>query len=165
MTKHTKAFLVVLFIVVLGLAVALAGCRNNEGDEQSHGMYFREAAVTVEKYETHTLELLGADGKEIEWKSGDEEIATVQAGVVCGWKKGNTQILAIVDGIQISCNVIVTDNQYVPVVNLGERDELVMDIGGTYSLKPVLYYNGREYTDVAYTFSSSLLRQAWTKPV
>ncbi|MBO5078830.1 MAG: hypothetical protein J6B67_03995, partial [Oscillospiraceae bacterium] len=151
-TIPIKLRAIILIAVAVGILL-LGGCKQEDGQKQD--ISFREKSVTVEKYETHTLELLGAEGKEIEWKSNDEEIATVDNGVVCGWKKGNTQIVASVDGIEVSCNVIVLDNQYVPVVTLGERDGLTMDIGGTYTLKPVLYYNGRSYADVEYTFSSS----------
>ncbi len=156
--KSVKIILIILAVCIVLAAVAAAflfgGKWQNQG-EQSSGIYFRQNNVTVEKYETCTLELLGAEGKEIEWKSSNEEIATVQDGVVCGWKKGNTQILAFVDGTEVSCDVMVLDNQYVPVIELGERDELTMDIGGVYGLNPVLYYNGNAYTDVEYTYSST----------
>ena len=148
--KGVKIGLILLCMLVLLSAV---GCNSQEDTVQSHGMSFRENSVTVEKYETYALELLGAEGKQIEWKSNDESVATVENGVVCGWKKGNTQIVASVDGAEIACNVIVTDNQYVPVIKLRDTDELALDLGGTYSLKPVLYYNAREYTDVQYTYS------------
>ena len=147
--KGVRIALIILCVLALLFA---AGCRQKD-TEQSHGMSFRENSVTVEKYETYTLELQGAEGKQIEWKTNDESVATVQDGVVCGWQKGNTQILACVDGVEVSCNVIVTDNQYVPVLKLRDSDELAMDLGGTYSLQPVLYYNAKEYSEVQYTYS------------
>ena len=117
-----------------GLAAGAFVFLFNNGDSgqesQSQGVFFQEDAITVEKYETYTLELLGAADKTIEWKSGDESVATVENGVVCGWKKGFTQIVARVDNTEVSCNVTVSDNQYIPVVELGEREKLVMDIGG-----------------------------------
>ena len=155
--KRTKALLIILCILVLISAAVAAVFLFNSGNRsdsvQFHGIFFQEDTVTIEKFETYTLELVGAEDKEIEWKSNDEEIATVQDGVVCGWKKGNTQILACIDDIEVSCDVMVSDNQYVPVIQLGEPDGLMMDIGSTYRLKPVLHYNGNVYTDVEYTYS------------
>ena len=150
--KGIKTILIILCMIMLLSAV---GCHRSEEGVQSSEVFFRENSVTVEKYETYTLELQGAEGKQIEWKTNDEAVATVQDGVICGWKKGNTQILACVDGVEVSCSVIVTDNQYVPVIELRQTDELALDVGGTYSLKPVLFYNAREYTDVQYTYSCS----------
>lgn len=159
MKNRTKAFLIILCVLVLiSSVVAAAFLFNNgkgSGNVQSHGISFGEDSVTVEKYETRTLELVGTEDKEIVWKSKNEEIATVQDGVVCGWKKGNTQILACIDDIEVSCNVFVTDNQYIPVIDLGEPDSITMDIGGVYNVHPVLSYNGNAYTDVAYTFSAA----------
>ena len=148
--KAIKTILIILCMIVLLSAV---GCNRQEDAGQASGISFREASVTVERYETCTLELQGAEGKQIEWKTGDESVATVQDGVICGWKKGNTQILACVDGEETACNIIVTDNQYVPVIQLRETDELALDLGGTYTLKPTLHYNAREYSDVEYTYS------------
>ncbi len=148
--KSIKTILIILCMVVLLTAV---GCNRQEVGGQSPGIFFREDSVTVEKYETYALELQGAEGKQVEWKTQDESVATVQDGVVCGWKKGNTQILASVDGVETACNVIITDNQYIPVLKLRETDELALDLGGTYTLKPVLHYNAKEYTDVEYTYS------------
>jgi len=153
--QHKKGSVVKAVLTILCMLVLLSavGCDRQDGGVQSHGMFFQQDSVTVEKYETFILELQGAEGKQIEWKSQDESVATVQDGELCAWKKGNTQILACVDGAEIACNVIVTDNQYVPVIKLRETDELALDVDGTYSLKPVLYYNAREYTDVEYTYS------------
>ena len=148
--KGIKTILIILCMIVLLSAV---GCNRQEDAGQASGISFRESSVTVEKYETCTLELQGAEGRQIEWKTGDESVATVQDGVICGWKKGNTQILACVDGEETACNIIVTDNQYVPVIQLRETDELALDLGGTYALKPTLHYNAREYSDVEYTYS------------
>ncbi len=148
-----KGIKTILIILCMFVVLSAVGCNQQEAVSQSHELAFRENSVTVEKYETYTLELQGAEGKQIEWKTNDESVATVQDGVVCGWKKGNTQILACVDGIEVSCNIIVTDNQYVPVIKLRETDEIALDVGGTYSLKPILYYNAKEYKDVEYTYS------------
>ena len=148
--KGIKTILIILCMVVLLSAV---GCNRRDEGGQSNGMFFQEESVTLEKYETYTLELQGAEGKQIEWKTNDEAVVTVQNGIICGWKKGNTQILACVDGAEISCNVIVTDNHYVPVIKLRETDEMALDVGSTYTLKPVLQYNAKEYTDVEYTYS------------
>ena len=159
--QRKKALIAILIIVgiLILLSVAAFVFLFNGGDsgdsDLSHGISFREDSVSIEKFETYTLDLQGAENKQIEWKSNDESIATVQDGVVCGWKKGNTQILACVDGKEIPCNVFVSDNQYIPVIVLRESDEIMMDIGSTYGLKPVLYYNGNAYTDVEYTFSST----------
>ena len=150
--QYKKGVKIALIILCMFALLFAAGC-SREDTAQSHGMSFREKSVTVEKYETYTLELQGAEGKQIEWKTNDESVATVQDGVVCGWQKGNTQILACVDGVEVSCNVIVTDNQYVPVLKLRDSDELALDLGGTYSLQPVLYYNAKEYSEVQYTYS------------
>ena len=149
--RYKNALKSVFIILCVFVLLAAVGCNHQKDGDQSHGMFFQENSVTVEKYETYTLELQGAEDKQIQWKTNDETVATVQDGVICGWKKGNTQILACVDGIEVACNVIVTDHQYVPIIKLRETDELALDIGGTYNLKPVLHYNAKEYTDVVYT--------------
>ena len=155
MNKWYKKGLKTTLIIIMCIMTLLSavGCKQQKDNSQSHGMFFDENSVTVEKFETYTLKLQGAEGKQIEWKSNDESVATVENGEVCGWKKGNTQIIACVDGAEVSCNVIVTDNQYVPVITLRQTDELALDIGGTYSLKPVLHYNAKPYSDVEYTYS------------
>ena len=87
--KGIKTILIILCMVVLLIAV---GCNRQEDGGQSSGMFFQEDSITVEKYETYTLELQGAEDKQIQWKTNDESVATVQDGVICGWKKGNTQL-------------------------------------------------------------------------
>ena len=154
--KIVKTILVVLSAFVLLSAAAFVFLSNSDkggGNDQVSSIFFREDTVTVEKFETYTLELQGVEDKTIEWKSMDESVATVQDGVVCGWKKGNTQIIACVDGKEFACNVIVLDNQYIPVIVLRDSDEVMMDIGSTLSLQPVLHYNGKTYSDVEYKFT------------
>ena len=131
--------------------VLLSGCGNKEA---ANGISFQEDTVTIEKYETYSLKLQGTEDEDIEWKSKNKDIATVQDGVVCGMKKGSTEIFAYIDGKEVSCNVVITDNKYVPVIELGETDTLIMDINGTYVLQPSLSYNGNTYTDAKYTYSS-----------
>ena len=163
--KHKKRLKIVLIISAIAIVLAAAALivlprvlQKGETPQstvpQAPSVYFQEDTVSIEKFESYQLGIYGADGKTVTWKSQDEEIVTVEDGVICGWKKGNTQILANVGGIELSCNIIVTDNQYVPVIKLRETDELALDLGGTYSLHPVLCYNAKEYTDAQYTYSS-----------
>lgn len=147
--KKIRKVFVVLFAVCFMLL--LYGC---DGSKQAQGVSFREDTVTIEKYETYSLQLLGVEDEDIEWKSKDKSIATVEDGVVCGKKKGKATISAYIDGKEVSCNVIITDNQYVPVLDFGKADGLVIDLNGTYALQPTISYNGNVYTDVEYSYTN-----------
>ncbi len=52
---------------------------------------------------------IGNIDNEVNWISGDYEIAYVDNGLVKGLNKGNTSIYAYVDNVIVSTNVIVTD--------------------------------------------------------
>ena len=75
--KTISRFLVIMLTVAF--AVLFGGCGK---DAQLTGVSFLEDTITIEKYETYTLSLLGAEDKEIEWKSEDKSKAEVKDGVV-----------------------------------------------------------------------------------
>ncbi len=151
---------IVMIAVIIALMVMVATFlamvfRNFNTGASLEGVAFLEDTITIEKSETYTISLIGAEDKEIKWKSEDESKATVIDGVVYAKKKGNTKIYASIGKSSISCNVIVADNKYVPTIELNEPDDgISIEKEATYSLNPVLYYNGKAYTDAEYTYSA-----------
>lgn len=147
--KNITKIFVALFAVTMMLM--LGGCGEKK---QLTDVSFLEDTVTIERYETYSLGLIGAEGKEIEWKSDDKSVATVENGVVYAKKKGNTRIYANIDDAEISCEVVVLDNQYIPVINLNEPNSLNLGKGENYRLRPSLSYNSNTYNDATYTYTA-----------
>lgn len=142
-------FLIILLTVMMLLILGGCGKKNASAD-----VSFVEDTITIEKLEDYTLKLRGVKEQKIKWVSQDKKIATVKDGVVYAKSKGTTTITATIDGTEISCNVIVNDNYYIPTIELGEPEEGVnMVKNGTYTLYPTLAYNGNTYTDATFSYS------------
>ena len=147
-----KKIIQLLFVVVATIfTFLLNGCSE---DALADGVSFVEDTVSIEKYETYTMELLGWESTDVTWKSEDKSIATIEDGVVYAKKKGSTTISATKGKASISCEVVVTDNQYVPVIELNEPEEGINLVKKEeYELQPVISYNGNTYTDVKYEYN------------
>ena len=146
--KHSILILLVLLFTTFVLL--LNGCGKKVSLD---GASFSVNSVSMEKYESYTLELNGCDSKDVTWKSEDKSIAEVKDGVVYAKKKGTTEVAAWIGKSSISCTVSVSDNQYVPVIELSEPDTgIKMGEGGTYTMSPVLSYNGNIYEDAKYEY-------------
>lgn len=139
-------------MLLLGMTL-LGGCKK---ETTSTALSFSGNTLTLEKLEDGSLTLEGAGKKKVQWKSEDTDVATVKDGIVYGKKAGSTKIVATADGAEASYTVIVNDNQYLPMLELGEPEDGVnMVKNGSYALYPELTYNGKTYTDVEYSYETS----------
>lgn len=146
-----KKSILLLTIATCAFAM-LSGC---DKKAEVTGVSLAEKTLNIEKLENHTLKLEGADNYKVEWKSDDESVATVKDGIVYAKKKGNTTVSAVINDKDFSCKVIVSDNNYVPTIEMAEADEELKIVkNGSYALAPKLAYNMNEYTDVVYEYTS-----------
>ena len=84
-----KTFCVLLAVVIMALA---GGC-DLFGTEEDV-VKINPTSAQVKVGETVTLTATSSEGRAIIWVSGDEEIATVDGGVVTGISAGTTTITA-----------------------------------------------------------------------
>ena len=147
--KKKTFILIAAAVVMVLLALGIILSKNKDLSVVS----FSKDTVSMEKYESYELELRGTKEEKVTWKSDNEDVAAVVDGVVYGRKKGNTRIHATVGRTSVSCKIVVTDNEYVPTIDLKEaNDSVQLAKNQTYQIAPRLTYNGNTYTDVKYTY-------------
>ncbi len=101
-----KTFCVLLAVVIMALA---GGC-DLFGTEEDV-VKINPTSAQVKVGETVTLTATSSEGRAIIWVSGDEEIATVDGGVVTGISAGTTTITANDGKKQASCELTVIPDE------------------------------------------------------
>ena len=111
--------------------------------------------VAVEVFEQFQLVVDNYDGTVI-WSSKDETIATVSdTGLLQGTSEGVTEVYAACDDVTLTCNVTVLSSENVPIVSLGDLEQLELLSEDEYKIEPYVLYGGEKYYDGVYTFTIS----------
>ncbi len=95
-----------------------------------------------------------ATNKKLYWASADEDVATVEDGVVTALSEGIAVIIVYPDDngdIIEGCSVIVTNGEYVPAESISfGRDELVLNVGDQFTVDPIVMPEDATYGDVLF---------------
>lgn len=108
-----KAKLLLLPIMAALSFYPLASCKNKTADNVNDvNITMSETAIELPVGETYRLTVsVSPDDpidKKIEWRSDDENVASVSDGVVKAKNSGETRIVASTNGKETSCKVTVT---------------------------------------------------------
>ena len=102
-------------IVLAALAIAFAGCKNNNGGGEEGNEYtkisFKKTAIALAEGETYKLTVLyeptSLDAPTCTWSTSNAEVATVANGTVTAVAPGQANITAKVGDLQAVCQVTV----------------------------------------------------------
>lgn len=119
--KRLRKVFAALLVLVTAFAVSMlvVACDQNE---KNYTLAIDPATVTIEAGSSATLTTNAPEGTDVKWKSGDENVATVQGGVVNGINAGTVTITAQAGQQVAECTVTVTPAQTAPqdpVVSIG----------------------------------------------
>lgn len=144
---------ILVILLALLLPVVFIGC--NKGGESSGGVIMSENEITVELYDQYTLHANAENSSyaEFTWSSSDDDIVSVENGVVTAKQIGTATVTASSEGASGSCEVTVIKNTNVPVLSL--RSELELAEDSEFTLRPVLRFKGAEVDGVQYQWESS----------
>ncbi len=142
MKKAKKILLAFAFCLTFALAGAAVGCdKGAQGNTSSSSsveeslisVRFSVSQVEVNQYESVNLDYrVKGTNSEVEFKSSDEAVATVDANgrVTAKGVIGETVITATVDGVSATCIVCVKQTPISPVLALGSTD-YTLEMGET----------------------------------
>lgn len=141
-----------LFLIVF--CFCFASCKDNSenGSEntsnvsETKSLVLNKEWVSIDLYEDTTLIIVQNDvGGEVVWSSSNEDVATVENGVVQARGEGDTTVTATVGECTDTCVVQVKDSGAVPVICL-ERNFVEILKGDTATLTASVDYKGKAYS-------------------
>lgn len=113
--------------------------------------------LEVKKFNTAEIEYVLVDGNEsdIVWSSADENIATVENGIVIGISEGVVSITATIGATAKTCMVTVTENEAFPAINVSQKDAMPR-VGGSVKVNANIRFNGEivDFDDYIWTSSN-----------
>lgn len=158
--KKFKGFLAtaLLALTVLAVSLSVLACDNNGGE--NYTLAVDPATVTVTAGENVTLSTNAPEGTQLKWKSSDENVATVAAGVVTGINAGAAKIIVQAGSQSAECSVTVTPAAVEPdepVVSIGiSANTLTVTVGAERTvLTATVYEDGVKVSGKTVTWKSS----------
>ena len=124
-------------------ALGLTGCGNN-ANNQPFILQINEQNISITEFFDVSLTTNYEGNETIEWSVEKQEIVSVNDGLVTGLSQGSSKIFATVNGKTAETQVTVMPfNEEFLVLRL-DMYEVSMEIGDSYTVVPVLKYNGKE---------------------
>ena len=168
MKKISIAAFVCIFVLAFAFFAASCG-KNNETDsgnppatsesgrtsdaDEAAGLKFITKGAILEVGETFAIEYEKIGDGEIEWKSLDENVASVNNGIVAALGEGDTKIEGKLGEISASFTVKVEKQTSIPSVKLSAKDvDLVT--GETAEVSMHAEYKGKETKADKYGFNT-----------
>ena len=141
-----------VFLTVF-LTFFAVGCRKQGGKENISAVDILETVVSLEKYEVKTLNLQEGAAEAVVWNSSNENVLSVEGGVVTAKGAGTATVYASIGDDKDACVITVTDNGYIPLLNVNvPSGSANIMVGQEFALSVYVTYNGNVYTDASYTF-------------
>ncbi len=158
--KKFKSFLTTALLALTVLAVSLSVLACDSSGSENYTLAVDPAAVTVTAGENVTLSANAPEGTELKWKSDDENVATVAAGVVTGVNAGTAKITVQAGSQSAVCSVTVVPAAVQPdepVVSIGiSANTLTVTAGGERTLlTATVYEDGVKVSGNTVTWKSS----------
>lgn len=125
----------------------------DEGDDGRFSLDFTSKSLLI--YTDFTISIYGGEVESAVWSSSNASVASVSDGLVIGLATGNTVVSVLVNDVDtLTCEVIVYDEHLEAywVLNAPEN-KINLEVGDTFTLIPMISYNGETYTDGETRFS------------
>ena len=141
--KKRALTILLTFMLLICCALGLTACGNKDNSDP-FVLKINEQNVSITEFFYVSLTTNYEGNKTIEWSVENQEIVSVNDGVVTGLSQGSSKIFATVDGKSAETQVTVMPfNEEFLVLRL-DTYEVSMEIGDSYTVVPVLKYNGKE---------------------
>lgn len=148
--KKIRSIFMTLLVLITAFSVSMVITACDNGGE-NYTLAIDPATVSVQAGSTVTLKTNAPEGTDVKWKSEDENIATVNGGVVTGVNAGTVTITAQAGQQTAECSVTVTpaDTQpSEPVISIGiSANALTVTVGDEPTLITATVYIDGEKTD------------------
>lgn len=114
--KKAGLFKNALCILAAVTLFSFTGCGlfGSADEEGPASVYITQSVIELEVGQTLQLQAVSTDDSEVVWVSGDEEVATVEDGLVTALNVGECLIIAVGDSAQTSCTLKVKEKQETP---------------------------------------------------
>ena len=163
MTRKTKKRLIAyLGALCMATSVLAVSCKNDtptaKEEPTVYELTLNVESVAVYVGESYTLEIAQYNGqRDVEWKSSDESVATVENGMVTGVSAGSVTITATAGSAESSCIVFVKEraqenNEASLKVTLGKQALYTEE---TTAISAKFYKGNKEASGAAFTYASS----------
>ncbi len=148
-----KKILSILLLTITMLALLVAGCSCNEGDD--YAVTLNKSTITIEELASEQLTATkqGEHEGEITWSSSDANVASVQDGLVFALNAGQAVITATWGDAKAECQVTVNPSEDIPYIQLNDEDEITLLKGGELSISPTVVFRNQTIEE-AITFTS-----------
>jgi len=176
-TGKSKFLLSILLSMAMSFSLVVSGC-SCSGDKNSSGSSSGSDSsteipepetpeVTITMSQASIQMIVGdykqltiaysklVDGLNLEWSSENSQIATVKDGVVEAISEGTTTIKAKYGEAEATCQVQVSFGEASPLLKLGVPNSFCIGLGDEFKFSPKVIFNGREFTDGTFTYTSS----------
>lgn len=164
MKKRLLMIATLILSVAIALGVAACSGNGNKPDpdptpdpKPTQTIVLSESVVSLERYKDLTLTATTegeADGGVI-WKSSDDTVVSVADGRILALKAGTATVTATYGTASATCEVTVSDTAgKTPTVKLSKSATQIFK-DGTYVVEPILSFDGVDYDDATFTFTSS----------
>lgn len=141
--KKRALTILLTFMLLICCALGLTACGNKDNSDP-FVLKINEQNVSITEFFYVSLTTNYEGNKTIEWSVENQEVVSVNDGVVTGLSQGSSKIFATVDGKSAETQVTVMPfNEEFLVLRL-DTYEVSMEIGDSYTVVPVLKYNGKE---------------------
>lgn len=132
-------------LLVLCLGVSLTAC-GSSGSEVPPSLTLSQESVELQKFETCTLsyELINSKA-EVVWTSANEEVVTVEDGLVTAVGIGNATVTATAGELTSTCEFIVTPASAAAVMYVSDLF-VTVGRGYTYTVTVDTEYNNASYS-------------------
>ncbi len=164
-TLFSKLTCVLLLVLVMAMGAFVGyGCSDTpdntggEDPETSFSLTLSETNISALIGDTKILKVTNASrNAEIDWKSSNESVVSVDDGKIEALREGSAKITATYKGFSAECNVNVGFGANLPqllVKNAGDSFKIGMS-QTAFPLEVVVLFNGREFSDVEFTYDSA----------
>ena len=167
MNSNLKKIIAAIAILSTAVCLFVTICKGKGGTTSTNSeiestplkeyeLYMVET-LEVKKFNTAEIEYVLVDGNEsdIVWSSADENIATVENGIVIGISEGVVSITATIGATAKTCTVTVTENEAFPALNVSQKDAMPR-VGGSVKVDANIRFNGEivDFDDYIWTSSN-----------
>ncbi len=168
MIKKITLYCMLIVMLLCGALFASCSCGGSDEDEvtqekleqvsKTYDITAPVDSMIMGDYYSIPIDFVYTDGLVVEYTSSNPEIASVDKdGKIEAITVGKTTISRIVNGYADSFDLDVVTGNYIPSIEFenGLKDYNYLERNQQISVKPVVRFNGRIYTDCVATYSLS----------
>ena len=143
-----------LALVVLASSFCFAACKQDEEEDEPtvpetesvYTIQMDKSSLSINRFETGELRaIVHKDGivmasPTVEWSSANEEILTVEQGVITPVDYGTTTVSASFENQTATCSITIADDGYVPSLLVADEEIRLLMVSDPYQVSASVFY-------------------------